>query len=308
MHDVPDRAGRSLELSAGVSVRPEDTVLARRAMELLERGPADSIAVVAHACNLAAPPAAVAERMAAAIFAGRPEFVCDRAGLWRLAPSGRSAGTAPANDALATLSFAVVDVETTGSQPTFGDRITEVGITVVRDGRLADSFETLVNPQRPIPPYVTRLTNITWDMVRDAPTFAEIAPQVVATLSGHVFAAHNATFDWKFVSVELGRSAGYQLAGRRLCTVRLARRLLPQLARRSLDHLARYYGVTIRGRHRAGGDALATAQCLVRMLTDARDRGCETWQDLERLGRRPRKKRTRRRPASPRPATDDTTA
>jgi DNA polymerase III subunit epsilon len=242
------------------------------------------------------------------MFAGRPEFVRTADGLWHFelsAPvSVTSAGPA---DALTTLSFAVVDVETTGSQPTFGDRITEVAIAVVQGGEVVESYETLVNPQRPIPPNITRLTNITSAMVRRAPTFSEIAPRVAGALTGHVFTAHNATFDWKFISAELGRSAGYELAGRRLCTVRLARKLLPQLSRRSLDHLARYYGVTIEARHRAGGDAQATARCLVRMLVDARDRGCETWQDLERLGRKPPRKK-RRRTASPKPVSDDRTA
>jgi DNA polymerase III subunit epsilon len=290
-------------------VRERDTVLARRAAELLAQGPADSIAIVAHACSLPSPPLPVAERLAAAMFAGRPEFVRGDDGRWRIVESGAAEPPVRTGiDALNTLSFAVVDVETTGSQPAFGDRITEVAITVVRDGQVTDSFETLVNPQRPIPAYISRLTNITWEMVCDAPTFGEVAPKVVATMSGHVFTAHNATFDWKFISAELGRAAGYQLDGRRLCTVRLARRLLPQLPRRSLDHLARYYGVVIEGRHRAGGDALATARCLLRMLGDARDRGCETWDDLERLGRKPRKKRPRRAPASPTSARDDTSA
>jgi DNA polymerase III subunit epsilon len=295
----------------GVSVRAEDTVLARKAAELLANGPADDVAVVAYVCNLPAPPAAVAERLAAAIFAGRPEFVRGEDGRWALGgqlPSCRPDRPAVASgDTLASLSFAVVDVETTGTQPTFGDRITEVAIAVVRDGEVSESFTTLVNPERPIPAYITRLTNITSEMVQDAPRFGDIAPQIVATLSGHVFTAHNATFDWKFVSAELGRCAGYQLAGRRLCTVRLARKLLPQLPRRSLDHLARYYGVGIENRHRAAGDAFATAQCLLRLLDDARDRGCETWDDLQQLGgRRPR--RPRRPPASPASVSDDTTA
>jgi DNA polymerase III subunit epsilon len=302
-----------MELNRGISVRAGQTVLASRAAELLARGPADDVTVVAYVCNLASPPLRVAERLTAAIFAGRPEFIRDADGQWTLHGSGRlaaGAGETPGavSDSLASLTFAVVDVETTGSMAMAGDRITEVAVTVVRDGRVADSFESLVNPERPIPAYITRLTNITSAMVKDAPTFREVAPRVVEVMSGHVFAAHNATFDWRFISTELSRANGFELAGRRLCTVKLARTLLPQLQRRSLDYLALYYGVEIRNRHRAGGDALATAHCLVRLLEEARERGCETWDDLERFGRKARKRRPRRPPGSPTPVTRDTTA
>src|SRR5205823_1383281 len=110
-------------------------------------------------------------------------------------------------------------------------------------------------------------------------------------------------------SAELSRTSGRALAGRRLCTVRLARKLLPQLPRRSLDYVARFYGVDIAGRHRAAGDALATAHCLLRMLDDLSSRGCETWPDLETfLNGTPRKKRPRRAPGLPSPVTRDTTA
>ncbi|HUF65206.1 MAG TPA: 3'-5' exonuclease [Gemmatimonadaceae bacterium] len=303
-----------MELNRGTSVRPGQTVLASRAAGLLAAGPADDVTLVAHVCNLPSPPLRVAERLAAAIFAGRPEFVRDADGRWTLGKAATAGsaecdgGVAVVSDLLASLSFAVVDVETTGSMAMAGDRITEVAVTVVRDGCVTDSFETLVNPERPIPAYITRLTNITSAMVQHAPTFREVAPRVVEAISGHVFTAHNATFDWRFISAELSRADGVELAGRRLCTVKLARKLLPQLQRRSLDYLALHYGVEIANRHRAGGDALATARCLVRLLEEARDRGCETWDDLERFGRRARRRRPRRARGSPTPVTRDTTA
>jgi DNA polymerase-3 subunit epsilon len=306
-----------VELSRGTSVRAEQTVLAQRAAELLASGPADDVAVVAYVCSLPSPPPRVAERLAAAIFAGRPEFVRGVDGLWTLGRAGtpvrgesheRDGCALSVVDTLASLSFAVVDVETTGAMAMAGDRITEVAVTVVREGRVTDSFETLVNPERPIPAHITRLTNITSAMVQNAPTFREVAPRVVEAISGHVFTAHNATFDWRFISAELSRAEGCELAGRKLCTVKLARKLLPQLQRRSLDYLALHYGVEIRNRHRAGGDAHATALCLVRMLDEARERGCETWDDLERYGRRARRRRPRRAPGRPTPVTRDTTA
>jgi DNA polymerase-3 subunit epsilon len=208
----------------------------------------------------------------------------------------------------------VVDVETTGGRAYGTDRITEVAAVVVRDGQLCDVFETLVNPGRPIPAFISQLTNISWDMVKGAPRFAEVEPQLLEVIAGNVFAAHNANFDWRFICAEVFRASGQQLVGRRLCTVKLARKILPQLSRRSLDHVASYYGVEISGRHRAAGDAIATAHCLVRLLEDAADRGCVTWDDLDLLiGKRGLRaarlaRAKRRRSALPGPAATDASA
>ncbi len=300
----------------GVSARPEQTLLTSRAIEFLAAGPADVVDLIGHICNLPGAPRIVAEHMAKAMFAGRSEFACGDDGRWFI--SGSSAEYIASSDVAVTLSpsdrlrhqsYVVVDVETTGARPYAGDRITEIAAVVVRNGEIAELFETLVNPQRMIPAFITRLTNISWEMVKDAPAFADIAPDLIGVLEGNVFVAHNAAFDWRFVSAELSRTAGRQLMGRKLCTVKLARKLLPQLPRRSLDHVARYYGVDITSRHRAAGDALATAHCLLRMIDDLADRGCESWPDLEQLlGASSAKKRSRRAPAMPMPVSRDTTA
>jgi DNA polymerase-3 subunit epsilon len=316
----------------GVETRAEATFLATRAAEYLKGGPADPVALIGHVCNLPGAPRIVAEHMAEAIFAGRPEFSRDQTGRWLLTASAPEYGTSstPARrsvaaelplviaedaDVLSRLSYVVVDVETTGGRPYGGDRITEVAAVVVRDGQLAEVFETLVNPGRPIPAFITQITNISWDMVKDAPTFAAVEPQLLDVIAGNVFAAHNANFDWRFICSEVFRASGQQLIGRRLCTVRLARKILPQLPRRSLDHVANYYGVEISGRHRAAGDAIATARCLLRLLEDAADRGCVTWDDLDQLmgvqavrtARAARARaRARRRSALPGPASDTT--
>lgn len=301
-------------MNNGVQSAPADTFLTTRAQQYLSAGPADAVDLIAHVCNLPGPPRTVAEHLAAAMFAGRTDFEKGIDGKWRIAeppalshaPAGRF--REPGLDRLDSLSFVVVDVETTGTSAMFGDRITEVAAVVVRDGAIVDVFETLVNPQRPIPYFVTALTQITWDMVKDAPTFEQVAPRLMSTMAGHVFTAHNAKFDWRFISTEILRATGTRIEGRQLCTVKMAKRLLPQLHRRSLDHLAHYYGVTIRGRHRAGGDALATAECLVKMLRHANDAGLHTWADLQRFAgaRAPRKKR--RKSAMPAPAANDLTA
>jgi DNA polymerase-3 subunit epsilon len=274
-------------------------------------------------------PMVVAEQMALALFAARPEFVRAPDGRWSLAPEPQSASGALAvaasavlrespatydasfeRDELATLSYVVVDVETTGTSPWSGDRITEIAAIVVRDGVVAERFETLVNPERSIPPMITNLTQINWEMVKDAPRFRDICDDVVRVLSGHVFVAHNVDFDWRFVTSEVQRASGQRLSGRRLCTVRLARRVLPQLRSRRLDSVANYYGVEILARHRAAGDAVATAHVLLRLLDEARDRECRCWDDLQRLLGESMAKgpRSRGQLAMPRPVDKDTTA
>jgi DNA polymerase III subunit epsilon len=308
-----------VELTRGLYSQPEDTLLTTRALDYLTRGPADVVDLIGHICNLPGAPRIVAEHMAHAMFAGRPQFVRSADGRWTLAErsvepyaaksrNGRPA-TRVADEPLHELSYVVVDTETTGGRSWLGDRITEIAAVVVRGGEIVEVYETLVNPQRSIPPFITALTNITWDMVKDAPTFERVAPDVMRVLEGNVFVAHNATFDWRFLTTEVTRATGRQLFGRRLCTVKMARKILPQLPRRSLDHVARYYGVTITNRHRAGGDAIATAKCLIRMVSDLADRGCGTWAELQTLLRtQPGRRKKRRHSGLPTPVTRDTTA
>jgi DNA polymerase-3 subunit epsilon len=291
----------------GVASRPRDALLVSRARDYLAAGPATAQQLIAAVCQLPGVPAAVAEHLTATLLADVPAIRRDPSGLWGFHAPGRPDGGGAAR--LDALSYIVVDVETTGGRPLHGDRITEIGAVLVRRGEIVDVFETLVNPRRAIPPLITRLTNISWSMVKDAPSFAKVCDKVLGVLVGHVFVAHNARFDWGFVNAELEPAMGRTLDGPRLCTVRLARTLLPQLRGRSLDHLATYYGIEIRRRHRAGDDALATARVLIRLLAAARDRGCETWRELELLlAATPRRRRPRRRPARPQPVTRDTTA
>jgi DNA polymerase-3 subunit epsilon len=200
------------------------------------------------------------------------------------------------DDVLRELSYVVVDVETTGGSPQSGHRVTEIAAVRVQGGQVCEVYETLVNPERGIPPEIVRLTGITWEMVRDKAPFQGVADAVVAALGGHVFVAHNVAFDWRFVSHEVERATGRVLEGRRLCTVRLARKLLPQLRSRSLGYVADWYGATgfaetyFEGqhgtgrpwRHSAAGDAVATAHCLLRLLDDAEAHGVRTWGELDR--------------------------
>jgi DNA polymerase-3 subunit epsilon len=320
-----------VELTRGVYSEPQDTLLTSRALDYLSAGPADVVDLIGHICSLPKAPRIVAEHMAHAMFAGRREFLLASDGRWMLADlttqpyiadrvsdipralaarkRDRTSSRAHSTEPLSSLSYVVVDTETTGGSHWSTDRITEIAAVVVRNGEIVEVFETLVNPRRSIPYFVSKLTNITWDMVKDAPTFDRIAPDIMRVLEGNVFVGHNAVFDWRFVSAEISRSTGRQLRGRRLCTVKIARTVLPQLSRRSLDYVSRYYGVENHARHRAGGDAVATAKCLIRMLRDLEDRGCSTWGDLETLLRAPAARRKKRRPSGlPTPVLRDTTA
>ncbi|HEX6611385.1 MAG TPA: 3'-5' exonuclease, partial [Hyphomicrobiaceae bacterium] len=124
---------------------------------------------------------------------------------------------------LSTLEYVVVDVETTGGGVNRGHRITEIAIVRVdARGKPTHEYATLVNPGRSIPYEISKLTNISQDMVRTAPRFEDIAQDVRALLTGRVFVAHNAGFDWGYIHGELVRTTGRPLLGRRLCTVRLA--------------------------------------------------------------------------------------
>ncbi len=160
--------------------------------------------------------------------------------------------------------YAVVDIETTGSYAA-ANGITEIAI-VIHDGKqVLNFYESLVNPQVSIPYFIERLTGITNSMVVNAPSFEEIAGQVHELLQDKVFVAHNVNFDYSFVKHHLD-SAGYELNSKKLCTVRLARKVIPGLNGYSLGKLTHQLGITHTMRHRAGGDALATADLLAMIV------------------------------------------
>ncbi len=122
---------------------------------------------------------------------------------------------------------------------------------------------------------------------------------MLAALAGRVFVAHNARFDWSFLTAELKRVRDLALNGPRLCTVHLARRLVPGLRSCGLDSLTHWFGFQNPARHRAGGDALVTAQLLGRLLSLAREAGARTLADLALLEARRARKAKRKRSALP---------
>ena len=160
--------------------------------------------------------------------------------------------------------YAIVDIETTGGYASNND-ITEVCI-VLHDGtREVERFESLIRPKVPIPYYIQTLTGITHEMVAYAPSFAEVAARIFSLLEGKIFIAHNVNFDYSFLKHHL-LQAGFDLVSPKLCTVRLAKRVFPQLPSYSLGNLCRHFGITIQNRHRAGGDTNATVQLFEHML------------------------------------------
>lgn len=165
--------------------------------------------------------------------------------------------------------YAIVDIETTGGYAE-GHRITEIAIYHHDGIQVTDQFHTLVNPGRHIPYYITGLTGITAEMVLTAPSFTEIAKEVFSKLDGKIFVAHNAHFDYSFLRKEFGQ-AGISWQSKKLCTVRLSRKIIPGLRSYSLGSLAESLGITIANRHRAGGDAAATARIFDQLLQRDRD-------------------------------------
>ncbi len=176
--------------------------------------------------------------------------------------------------------YAIVDIETTGGLVK-RDKITEIAI-VLHDGRnVIDQYQTLINPERSIPPYISNMTGITDAMVADAPLFCEVAKEIVLRTEGAVFVAHNARFDYGFLREEFSR-LGYAYTRKQLCTVRLSRKLLPELKSHSLDSLIRHYALHVDNRHRALDDALATAE-VFRRMTGMHERVAEV-SDLINMG------------------------
>ena len=166
---------------------------------------------------------------------------------------------------LESATFTVVDVETTGMSP-FDDRITEIAMMKVRGGQVVEEFSTLVNPLMSIPAFITDLTGIHNVMVHDAPTAREVVPYVEEFLRDSVFTAHNAAFDWGFVTATALRERTVELTNERLCTVKLSRRILPWLPSKSLGPVSQFMNIQIPQRHRASGDAFATSLILIRFL------------------------------------------
>ncbi len=178
--------------------------------------------------------------------------------------------------ALREVEFVVMDVEAIAgkSRPT---RIIEIGACRISQGKIVDEFETLVNPELPIPPFISTLTGITEEMLASEPSFSEIADRWLTFAGDAVLAAHNSDFDVTLLNQEIARVyPGCRMRNSAICTVQLARRVLPALERHHLDAMAEHFGFEVTGRHRAAGDARATARVLLHLLDELERRGVTT--------------------------------
>jgi DNA polymerase-3 subunit epsilon len=165
--------------------------------------------------------------------------------------------------------YAIVDIETTGGHAS-ANGITEIAICLHDGKKVTKRYSTLVNPRRNIPIYIRALTGITNEMVADAPPFEDVAADIYHLLHGKIFIAHNVNFDYSFVRYHLA-AAGYDLQCNKLCTVRLSRKILTGLPSYSLGKLCRHLGIDNESRHRAMGDADATAELFNLLLRNDRD-------------------------------------
>jgi DNA polymerase III epsilon subunit family exonuclease len=199
---------------------------------------------------------------------------------------------------LASAEWIVVDLETTGVSSE-QSTILEIGAVRIRGLRSVETFHTLVDPGMAIPPFITRLTGIDRSMVDGAPPLGSAIAAFhawVGAAEGTAFVAHNASFDHRFVAIAFERHGLAPWPGPVLCTRRLARRILPDLGRYDLDTLSARFGIANRWRHRALGDAEATAQALLALLAIAQEaHAVAELGDLVQLqsARLARKRRTR---------------
>lgn len=182
--------------------------------------------------------------------------------------------------------FVVFDLETTGAKAP-PCRVTEIGAFRISRGMITEKFHTLVNPEIPIPAFITALTGINDEMVSDAPLFASVADDLLDFLGDSVLVAHNARFDMHFLNYEISRVYGeYRLANPCLCTVQLSRKLLPHIENHKLKTVAEHYSISLINHHRASDDAHATAEIFVNLLEMLTDYGLHDLASIKRLGLR----------------------
>jgi len=221
-------------------------------------------------------PGPLAESMMRQLLAGDARFMELPSGRWNLVPPEV---VTPIDDT----EFVVVDLETTGGRPAT-NRIIEIGAFRVVHGRVENSFCTLVHPRRSIPLSISYLTGIYDEHVKDAPPFEDVALALQNFIGDAVFVGHNAGFDAGFVDAEFARAGLPPMDNPVVCTLRLSRRLLKGQASHSLGAVADALGIDLKEeRHRAPGDAWATARLLLMFLDMAAPLGVDSLEALLRF-------------------------
>ncbi len=178
------------------------------------------------------------------------------------------------------MKFAIIDLETTGGSLK-STKITEIAIYLSDGKNILDEYSTLINPEKEIPPFITRLTGINGEMVKNAPKFYEVAKEIIEFIGDSVFVAHNVGFDYNVLRTEY-KSLGYDFRATQLCTVRTSRYVIPGHASYSLGKLTDDLDIVLHDRHRATGDARATA-ILFHLLYEKDPNNLETFlqQDIQ---------------------------
>ncbi len=173
----------------------------------------------------------------------------------------------------------VLDIETTGLSA-YASNITEIAAIKVVNEKEIDSFHTLVNPQEPIPPFITHLTGITNEMVQSAPPIQDVLLPLKKFLGNNPIIAHNASFDYNFISHNLYKHHGEELTNPKLCTAKLARRVHGELPSKRLGALCEFYGITNKRAHRAMGDTKATVELYYRLLAELEEHDISSPEDI----------------------------
>lgn len=179
--------------------------------------------------------------------------------------------------------FAVIDIETTGGSLAQGSRITEIGCVIFDGEKVTEVFSTLINPECNIPPFITKLTGISNEMVQSAPRFFEVAEKLVKLTEGKIFVGHNVQFDYGHIKHEY-KMLGYKYERDTFCTCRISRKLLPGYASYSLGNLTKLLSIPLENHHRAQDDAVATTEILRRLILE---HGIKVITSLKKAGKEP---------------------
>ena len=255
-----------------------DSLLISETIQLLQSfgGRASAVKVVDYVMKISAPPPDLAKLLVADLVNTDPrlQLIDD---MLELVP------TASLRRAFAETDFVVFDLETTGAK-TPPCRITEIGAYRVQKGKITDEFQTLVNPETPIPLFISQLTGISDQMVKNAPKFSEVAADFLDFIGDSVLVAHNAPFDMRFLNHEIGRiHEDYRVANPHLCTVKISRKLLPNIENHRLNTVADYYSISLVNHHRATDDARATAHIFVNLLAEMHTLGVKDLATAKKL-------------------------
>jgi DNA polymerase-3 subunit alpha (Gram-positive type) len=180
------------------------------------------------------------------------------------------------------LDYVIFDIETTGLDPAKNE-ITEIGALKIKGAELENVFSHLIRPGHPIPKEITRLTGIDDELVKDSPAVSEVIPKFIEFIGDSALVAHNAEFDFTFVKAQLQKLSLKEINNSVICTVKIARYLLPQLQNHKLHTVASHFGLRVQNRHRAIGDVELTFQIWVKFLSMLKEKGVMSKRDLDSL-------------------------